>query len=131
MGSALVSNLAHKPGVPVPFAQLDAAHKRLYVPQGRQSACVPPAGMAGIAQGQAASTITPGSLQGQTAAGRACQCSPIAASMQVADLAGNGKVGTHLQHPGGWVEPGLQTGHTRDGLKVLNQPATLLAQVTL
>ena len=47
------------------------------------------------------------------------------------NLAADGKRGTHLQHPGGRVEPVLQAGHARDSLKVLNQLATLLAEVTL
>ena len=65
----------------------------------------------------------------QQAADRAKQ--QPAEHANVSDLAADGKAGTHLQHPGGRVEAVLQAGHPRDGLKVLNQPATLLAQVTL
>ena len=53
------------------------------------------------------------------------------ARVHVSDLPQMANGGTHLQHPGGRVEPVLQAGHTRDGLKVLNQLATLLAQVPL
>ena len=94
-------------------------HKQLYVSQGQLSAQVSPADMVGIAQGQAVPII------------RTCHCSRIAASMQASDLAADSEAGTHLQHPGGRVEPLLQAGHTRNGLKVVNEPATLLAQVTL